>query len=51
MTKEQIQQWIEEGYHVLRNGEDVKVDGDLWKFLDSLDEEDNSVVLLEYIVK
>ncbi|TCV17160.1 hypothetical protein EDC17_101179 [Sphingobacterium alimentarium] len=51
MTKEQIQQCIEEGHHFLRNGEDVKVDGDLWKFLDSLDEEDNSVVLLEYIVK
>ena len=51
MKREQIQQWIDEGYHVLVDLEPKKVDGDLWEFLDALDEEDNSVLVLEDIIK
>ena len=51
MKREQIQQWINEGYHVLENGRLIKVEGDLWYYLDTIYEEDNSVLVLEDIVK
>ena len=37
MKREYIQQWIDEDYHVLENGRLIKVEGDLWEFLDALD--------------
>ena len=46
MTKAQIQQWIAEGYHVLQDGQPKKIEGDLWEFLDTLDEEDTDVIAL-----
>lgn len=30
MTKEQIQQWIDEGYHVVKEGKPERVDGNIW---------------------
>ena len=46
MTREQIQGWIAEGYHVVKDGKPVRVDGDIWEYLDQLDEEDLSVDVL-----
>jgi len=46
-----IQQWIKEGYHVLENGRLIKVEGNLWYYLDTLDEEDSGVLVLEDIAK
>lgn len=46
MTRAQVQQWIAEGYHVLQGGQPKKVDGDLWDYLDALDEEDTTVLVL-----
>lgn len=46
MTHAQVQQWIDEGYHVFQAGRPKKVDGDLWAYLDTLDEEDTTVIAL-----
>ena len=51
MKREQIEKWINEGFHVLENGRLIKVEGDLWYYLDTIDEEDTGVLVLEDIVK
>jgi len=51
MTKEQIQQWIDEGYHVVKDGKPVRVEGDIWEYLDQLDEEDMTVHVLTELAK
>ena len=51
MTKEQIQQWIDEGYHVVKDGRPVRVEGDIWEYLDQLDEEQGEVFVLEDLLK
>lgn len=51
MTREQIQKWIDEGCHVLRDGRPEVVEGDIWSYLDTLDEENADVWVLEDLVK
>lgn len=47
MTRQQLQLLILKEYDILENGVPKKVEGDLWEYLDTLDEEDTSVVVLE----
>lgn len=49
MTREQIQQYIDEGYNILKNGNPYKVEGSLWDYLDNLDENDRSVLDLKEV--
>lgn len=49
MTRAQIQYYIAEGYDILKNGVPAHVNGNLWDFLDNLDEEDNSVLVLKEV--
>lgn len=47
MNKEQVQEWINEGYAILKSGVPTKVEGDIWEYLDRLDDEDTSILVLE----
>ncbi len=51
MTRQQLQLLILKEYDILENGVPKKVEGDLWEYLDTLDEEDTSVVVLEDALK
>ncbi len=51
MNKEQVQGWINEGYAILKSGVPTKVEGDIWAYLDTLDEEDMSVLVLDDLIK
>lgn len=47
MTKEQIDKWRMQGYNILQNGVPHRTFGDLWEYLDRLDEENDNVIVLE----
>jgi len=47
MKREEIQRLIDEGYHILRRGVPEVVEGDLWEYLDSLDDDSGVLVLSE----
>lgn len=49
MKREEIQRLIEEGYHIIRNGVPAVVEGDLWEYLDSLDDDSGVLVLSELL--
>lgn len=49
MKREDIQQLIDDGYHVIRNGVPAVVKGDLWEYLDSLDDDSGVLVLSELL--
>lgn len=49
MKREEIQRFIDEGYHVIRKGEPAVVEGDLWEYLDSLDDDSGVLVLSELL--
>lgn len=51
MTREQVLDLIKRNYHLIKNGTPIKVDGDIWDYLDTLDEEEQSVFVLEDIIK
>jgi len=51
MTREQVLDLIKRNYHLINNGTAIKVDGDIWDYLDTLDEEEQSVFVLEDIIK
>jgi len=46
-TKEQIVKWRAQGYNILQSGVPHKTFGDLWEFLDRLDEECDNVIVLQ----
>ncbi len=50
MTRAQIQNYIDEGYDILKNGIPYKVEGNLWDYLDNLDDDDKSVLDLKEVV-
>ena len=50
MTRHQLQLLILKGYHILNNGVPTKVDGDLWEYLSSLDEEVSGILVLEELL-
>ncbi|MFD2968542.1 hypothetical protein [Sphingobacterium bambusae] len=47
LTKEQIGKWMQQGYNLFMDGVPHKTFGDLWEFLDRLDEEGDNVIVLE----
>lgn len=49
MNKTLIEQWIEEGYNLLKDGQPVKVETDLWEYLDTLDKDEEVYVLREIV--
>lgn len=49
MDKEQIQNWLDEGYDILHHGRPVKVEGNLWDYIDGLGSYENVYVLRELI--
>ncbi|WP_149914516.1 hypothetical protein [Sphingobacterium cavernae] len=51
MKREQIQQWIEEGYHVLERSGPIKIAGDILYYLLNVDEEDKWGLVLEDLLK
>lgn len=51
MTREQVQHLLNEGFDIVKDGDAIVVQGDLWEYLDTLDEEDTSVVVLEDALK
>lgn len=51
MTREQIQEWIDKGYHVLHDGRPEVVEGDIWSYLDTLDEGNADVWVLDNLIK
>ncbi len=46
MKRNEVKDLIEQGYHVLQRGGPVKVKGDLWYYLEEIDEEDTGVLVL-----
>lgn len=50
MKREQIQQWINEGYQVLERNGPVRVAGDLLYYLISVDEEEKWSLVLEDLI-
>ena len=50
MTRHQLQLLILKGYHILNNGVPTKVDGNLWEYLSSLDEEVMEILVLEELL-
>lgn len=51
MTKEQVQYWIEEGYHIFEGGKPYRIEGDVWEWLDMQDESASEIFILEDLVK
>ncbi|MDF2515612.1 hypothetical protein D3C87_648560 [compost metagenome] len=49
MDKEQIQNWLDSGYDILHHGRPVKVEGNLWDYIDGLGSYENVFVLRELI--
>ena len=49
MDREQIQHWLDNGYDILHHGRPVKVEGDLWDYIDGLGSYENVYVLRELI--
>lgn len=47
LTKEQIGKWRDQGYNILMDGVPHRTFGDLWTYLDRLDEENDGVLVLE----
>jgi len=50
MTREQVVELINQNYDLIRNGTPIMVTGDIWDYLDTLDEEEE-VFVLEDILK
>lgn len=51
MKREQIQQWINDGYHVLERNGPIKIAGDILYYLLNVDEEDKWVLVLEDLMQ
>lgn len=49
MKREEIQQFINDGYHIIFGGVPVVVKGDLWEYLDNLDNDSGVLVLSELL--
>lgn len=49
IKREEIQQLIDDGYHIIRNGVPRVVEGDLWEYLDSLDDDSGVLVLSDFL--
>ncbi|MBE8720397.1 hypothetical protein [Sphingobacterium pedocola] len=47
MTKEAVELLIEKGYTILKNGVPEEVDGDLWDYLNQLDEREEEIFELK----
>lgn len=47
MTKKEVQYLIDEGFQIIEDGKVFRVEGDLWEYLDMLDEEQEGVFILE----
>ena len=48
MDREQIQSWLDNGYDILHHGR-VKVEGNLWDYIDGLGSYENVYVLRELV--
>ncbi len=46
MKREQIQKWIDEGYHILKDGRPQGIEGQLWDNVDHLNDEEPQVYFL-----
>ena len=51
MKRNEVEDLIEQGYHVLQRGGPVKVKGDLWYYLEEIDEEDTGVLVLTDVLR
>ncbi|MGB3066857.1 hypothetical protein [Sphingobacterium thalpophilum] len=49
MDREQIQNWLDKGYDILHHGRPVKVEGNLWDYIDGLGSYDSVYVLRELL--
>jgi hypothetical protein len=50
ITKQLIQLWIDEGFDILLNGDPIKVNGDIWDYLSTIDNSTNNVLVLREVV-
>ncbi len=48
ITKEHIELWLEEGFDILQNGKPLKVNGDIWEYINN-NIDKNILVLRELI--
>lgn len=47
MTREEIQEFINSDFHVLKEGVAIKVDGDIVDYIEQLDEKESPVYVLQ----
>lgn len=50
MTKEAVELLIEKGYRILKNGVPEEIDGDLWEYLNQLDDKEEEVFELRQML-
>lgn len=51
MKREEIQRLIHEGYHIILRGVPAVIEGDLWEYLDSLDDDSGVLVLSDLLTR
>lgn len=49
MKREDIQLLINQGFDIIKDGQPLKIDIDLWEYLDTLDDEENVFVLSDIV--
>lgn len=49
MKREEIQRLIHDGYHIILSGVPAVIEGDLWEYLDSLDDDSGVLVLSDLL--
>ena len=49
-TKEQIQIWIDQGFQLLQDGKPIKVEGNIWDYIHSIDTSNNTVLVLREVI-
>ena len=50
ITKHQIELWLEEGFDILQNGKPLKVEGDIWEYIENLNNEKEKIFVLREVV-
>lgn len=51
MKREQVVELLDNNFDIIKDGIPIKIEGDIWSYLDMLDEEENSVFVLVDILK
>jgi len=50
ITKQDIQHWLDEGFDILLNGKPLKIDGDIWAYINTIDTSNNRVLVLREVI-